>query len=126
MAMEIVKLEKLDSLRETPRKNLHDHIIILPDDSEFYFPFQRESVLSQGRRVGDEGHLGGRDLVRPDECLNSLLGKLEEEEIPGQEYFEEYLRYQYRRNLRPSTMRNSFLTISVFLRLVKAWGKDDL
>ena len=126
MAMEIVRLEKPDSLRETPRKNLHDHLIILPDDSEFYFPFQRESFLSQGRRVGDEGHLGRRDLVRPDEFLDCLLGKLRGEEIPGKEYFEEYLCYQYRRNLRPSTMRNSYRTISSFLRLVKAWGKDDL
>ena len=126
MAMEIVRLEKPDSFRGTPRQNLHDNLIILPDDSEFYFPFQRESFLSQGRCIRDEGHLGRRDRVRPDECLDSLLGKLGEEEIPGQEYFEEYLRYQYRRNLRPSTMRNSFRTISVFLRLVKAWGKGNL
>lgn len=126
MAIEMVTLEKPDCFRGTLRKNLHDHLIIPPDDSESYFPSHRESFLSQGRHVGDEGPLGRRNFIRPYQILDCFLGKLWEEEIPGREYFEQYLRYQYRRNLRPSTMRNSFRTIRFFLRLLKAWGKADL
>ena len=114
MAMERLTLEKHNRFRETPQGNLHDHLIFPSDDNEYYPGFQPESLPTQ---------VDNRNLFSADK---DLLGKLWEEEIPGKEYFEQYLRNQYRRNLRPSTMRNSFRTIRSFLHLVKDWGTGHL
>ncbi len=126
MAMERLTLEKHNHFREAPQENLHDHLIFPPGDNEFYPTFQPESLPSQVPSMGDEGHLGSRNLFSADKSLDCILRRLWEEEIPGKEYVEEYLRNQRRRNLRPSTMRNSFRTIRSFLRLLKDWGKGHL
>ena len=126
MAMERLTLEKHSCFREAPQGNLHDHLIIPPDDSEFYPAFQPESLPNQFSTEDEEGHLGSGNLLSAGKVLDCLLVKLWEEEIPGKKYFEKYLRNQYRRNLRPSTMRNSYRTIRSFLHLVKDWGKDHV
>ena len=126
MAMERLTLEKHNRFRQTPQGNLHDHLIIPPDDNEFYQVFQPESLPNQVLSKEEVRHLGSRNLLSADKDLNCILGKLWEEEIPGKEYFEQYLRNQYRRNLRSSTMRNSFRTIGSFLRSVKGWGKSHV
>ena len=126
MAMERIILEKHNQFRETPQKNLHDHLIFPPDDNEIYPPFKPEPLPSQVLSIEVEKHLGSRNLFSADKSLDGILRKLWEEEILGKEYFEQYLRNQYRRNLRPSTMRNSYRTIRSFLRLVKDWGKGHL
>ena len=126
MAMERLTLEKHNQFREAPQENLHDHIIFPPSDSEIYPPFQPEPLPSQVLSIEGKKHLGGRKLFSADKSLDCILRRLWEEEISGKEYFEQYLRNQYRRNLRPSTMRNSFRTIRSFLRLLKDWGKSHL
>jgi len=126
MAMERLTLEKHNHFREAPQENLHDHLNFPPGDNEFYLTFHPESLPSQVPSMGDEGHLRSRNLFSVDKGLDCILRKLWKEEIPGKEYFEQYLRNQRRRNLRPSTMRNSFRTIRSFLRAVKDWGKDHL
>lgn len=126
MAMERLTLEKHNRFREAPQGNLHDHLIIPPDDNSYYPVFQLEFLPNQVCSKGEDRHLGNRGLFSVGKDLDWILGKLWEEEIPGREYFEKYLRNQYRRNLRPSTMRNSFRTICSFLRLVKDWGKDHV
>ena len=126
MAMERLRLEKHDRFRETSQGNRHGHPIIPPDDNEFYPAFQPESLPSQVPSKEGEGHLRSRNLFSADKGLDCILGKLWEEKIPGRAYFEQYLRNQYRRNLRPSTMRNSFRTIRSFLHSVKDWGKGHV
>jgi len=126
MAMERLTLEKHNHFREAPQENLHDHLIFPPGDNGFYPTFQPESLPSQVPSMVDEGHLRSQNLFSADKGLDHILRKLWEEEIPGKEYVEEYLRNQRRRNLRPSTMRNSFTTIRSFLRVVKDWGKNHL
>ena len=59
-------------------------------------------------------------------CLERLIGRLADRDIPGKELVEEYLRDQYRRNLSPNTMRNAFCVIVSFLMFVKGLNKTDL
>jgi len=58
--------------------------------------------------------------------LTHYLKKLWKEDIPGKNHVESYLRNQYRRNLRLSTIRNSLNTIVSFLLLVKQDNKTCL
>jgi len=58
--------------------------------------------------------------------LTHYLKKLWQEDIPGKNHVEAYLRGQYRRNLRLSTIRNSLIAIVSFLLLVKQDGKTCL
>jgi integrase/recombinase XerD len=59
-------------------------------------------------------------------ALDEFLRKLSCEELPGKEHVEAYLHDQYRRYLRPSTMRLTFDTIKGFLAYVKERGLSDL
>jgi len=58
--------------------------------------------------------------------LGYLLKKLWEKTIPGKEHIEEYLRDQYRRNCRPSTLRTSLNSIDTFLSFIKRAKKTCL
>jgi integrase/recombinase XerD len=58
--------------------------------------------------------------------LLHYLKKLWKADIPGKDHIESYLRDQYRRNLRLSTIQNSFISINSFLVLVKQNGKNHL
>jgi integrase/recombinase XerD len=51
------------------------------------------------------------------------LRKLSERDLPGRSHMEAYLRDQYRRNLKPNTLRNSFITIDSFVSFLKRSGK---
>jgi hypothetical protein len=51
-------------------------------------------------------------------ALERLLGK----HLPGKDHIESYLRDQYRRNLRPSTMANSLRAIESFLCFIQKGG----
>lgn len=62
----------------------------------------------------------------PNGRLQRILRKLWRMEIPGKDKVEDYLRDQYRRNLRLSTIRNTLTAISSFLWLVKQSGKNHL
>ena len=55
--------------------------------------------------------------------LDAVMRKLSEEDLPGKSHIEAYLRDQYRRNLKPNTLRNSLTTIESFLSFFKGKGK---
>jgi len=57
-------------------------------------------------------------------ALDACLLKLSTIEIDGKEHVEEYLRYQYRRYFKGSTIRNSYASLECFLKLIK--GKGDI
>lgn len=61
-----------------------------------------------------------------DTGLNNILTKLRKANIPGENHIEKYLRDQYRRNLRISTIRNALTTIVSFVSLVKQHRKNCL
>ncbi|MCP4551049.1 MAG: tyrosine-type recombinase/integrase [Bacteroidetes bacterium] len=58
--------------------------------------------------------------------LSRILKKLWKEDIPGKNHIEDYLRDQYRRNLRLTTIKNSLTAIVSFLIQVKQDGKKRL
>jgi integrase/recombinase XerD len=58
--------------------------------------------------------------------LDDVFEKLEQKEIPGKEYVQEYLRDQYRRNCKPNTLRSTFTNLDIFLSFVKVSGKSHL
>jgi len=58
--------------------------------------------------------------------LEQVLEQLHRQEVPGKEHVEEYLRDQYRRNLRVNTFRNSCKAIISFLDFVKERGRRYL
>ena len=58
--------------------------------------------------------------------LTLILKKLWKEDILGENHIENYLRNQYRRNLRLSTIENSLTAIVSFMVLVKQDGKNCL
>lgn len=58
--------------------------------------------------------------------LNTILNQLAQKNPIGKSHIEHYIQDQYRRNCRPSTLRNSFITIDRFLFFIKESGKDHL
>jgi site-specific recombinase XerD len=54
--------------------------------------------------------------------LDAVVRKLSEKDLPGKSHIEAYLRGQYRRNLKPSTLRNSLTTIYSFVSFFKSTG----
>ncbi|MCP3943447.1 MAG: tyrosine-type recombinase/integrase [Desulfobacteraceae bacterium] len=58
--------------------------------------------------------------------LTHILKKLWKEDIPGKSHIESYLRDQYRRNLRPNSIRGSLTAIIAFLLFIKQGGKSCL
>ena len=59
-------------------------------------------------------------------ALDDVVEKLEQREIPGKYYVEEYLRDQYRRNCKANTLRSTFTNLDIFLSFVEASGKSHL
>ncbi|MFH1953232.1 MAG: tyrosine-type recombinase/integrase [Pseudomonadota bacterium] len=63
------------------------------------------------------------------ECRRGLelgLKRLSEKELAGKDHIEAYLRDQYRRNLRPSTLANSLMSIESFMFFIQKGGKVRL
>ena len=58
--------------------------------------------------------------------LDRVLTKLSGMEIPCKQHVEEYLRDQHRRHLRPTSLRNSLITIESFLIFLKKRGRSHL
>ena len=58
--------------------------------------------------------------------LNLALKRLEGEDSIGKEHIKAYLQDQYRRNLRPNTLRNSLRSITRFMFFMEQMGKVHL
>jgi integrase/recombinase XerD len=55
-------------------------------------------------------------------AFDAVLRKLSERDLPDKSHIEAYLRDQYRRNLKPNTLRNSLITIDSFVSFFKRKG----
>ncbi len=85
---------------------------VLPqNDSGNFFDVSHQTDLKKERSVLAENN-----------GLTLILKKLWKEDIPGKNHIENYLRDQYRRNLRLSTIENSLTAIVSFLLLIKQEG----
>jgi integrase/recombinase XerD len=58
--------------------------------------------------------------------LEDALRRLSQKNLPGKSHIEAYLRDQYRRNCKPSTLRNSSTSVSTFLEFIHRSGKTHL
>ncbi|MBT8352107.1 MAG: tyrosine-type recombinase/integrase [Deltaproteobacteria bacterium] len=80
--------------------------------------FEPEALPS---KIGETNPRPMPDDSRRRELDASLL-KLSAIEIDGKEHVEEYLRYQYRRYFKGSTIRTSYASLELFLNLIKDKG----
>ena len=69
---------------------------------------------------------GYHDRTAKRRAVDHALGKLEEQELPGQQYAEQYLRYLYRRDLSIHTLATAFTAIQLFLVFLQRAGKTHL
>jgi integrase/recombinase XerD len=112
------------ALSESIRPGFYEHF----ESHPFYLdirPFQSPQAHSPSQRKSAP-HISSRDR-RFHEArrrgLDAVLRKLSEKDLPGKSHIEAYLRDQYRRNLKPNTLRNSLTTIDSFLSFFKGTGK---
>ncbi len=71
----------------------------------------------------DEKNLGLNDARR---MLNRILKKIAESDLPAKKHLSEYMRYKYRRNHKPNTLRATFVTLRLFLSFCKNTSKVHL
>lgn len=83
----------------------------------------KEDFLSLSDESVDYGKLFHSSRRRG---LEQVLDGLHRQEIPGKEHVEEYLKDQYRRNLKVNTFRNSSKAIISFLEFAKERGRHHL
>jgi integrase/recombinase XerD len=65
-----------------------------------------------------------QDLASP--SLDRFLQKISKMEIPGREHVEKYIRYKWRMNHKPSTLKSSLHVASSFLSFYASRGRDNL
>jgi integrase/recombinase XerD len=58
--------------------------------------------------------------------IDGILQKISTMELPGTEHFESYMRYKWRMNHRPNTIRASFQAVRSFLTFYCSLGKSQL
>lgn len=58
--------------------------------------------------------------------LKRLFGKINSLHLPGALFAQQYLRHQYRRNLKGNTLRNTATGIILFLQLLKQMGHNHI
>ncbi len=83
---------------------------------------QAESLAPSPDEI-DYGRLFHKERRR---VLEQILSVLSGKEIQGKGHVEEYLRDQYRRNLRVNTFRNTFRAIETFLVFLRETGRCHL
>jgi len=126
MAMERLTSEHRSDFKEPPQQKLHNSTRIPQNHIELESDIQPSAFNRQIPSPSQEAHLRNRALFSVNEGLEKILVKLREKELPGKEFVELYLRDQYRRNLRPNTLRGSLIAIDSFLRLINQGGKTRL
>jgi integrase/recombinase XerD len=58
--------------------------------------------------------------------IDRILGQISEMEVPCREHVENYMRYKWRMNHKPSTLKGSFYTVSSFLMFYAILGKSRI
>src|SRR5271169_1305311 len=58
--------------------------------------------------------------------IDRILKKIFILDLPSKEHFESYLRHKWRMNLKPSTLRGSFVAVSSFLIFYAGRGKRHI
>jgi len=101
--------------------------MILPPTQAFFNEALQQSVAANLFHLSNKADQKKEKPVSVEKKgLTQILQKLWQEDIPGKSHIERYLRDQYRRNLRPNTIKNSLTAIVYFFVLAKRNGKNRL
>jgi integrase/recombinase XerD len=76
------------------------------------------TIISDGKAVNHQTPVAS--------YIDGVLQKISTMEFPGTEHVESYMRYKWRMNHRPNTIRASFLSVRSFLAFYSALGKRHL
>ncbi|MEN8187996.1 MAG: tyrosine-type recombinase/integrase [Bacteroidota bacterium] len=102
-------------------------MMILSHTQEFSNEVLRQNVATNFFHLSDQTEQKKEEFaLTENNGLSRILKKLWKEDIPGKNHIEDYLRDQYRRNLRLTTIKNSLTAIVFFLVLAKQNGKNRL
>lgn len=86
--------------------------------------------MIQARPIIDIPHSSEIESVNyqdaADTPIDRIIQKLSKMELPDREHFESYMRYKWRMNHKPSTLKSSFHTVSSFLTFYTGLGKSRL
>jgi len=91
--------------------------LFFPDPKTKFPPIRPKAVKKKGTP-------SQRELYR-----NRFLEKISSQDIPGKEHFRQYIRYKFRKNCKPNTIRGAFESVYfflIFLRSNKKTGLDQL
>jgi integrase/recombinase XerD len=101
--------------------NLPGYFEGLPAHEEF--DAHNSSIVAARSSIGETE--AALKEVRAKRCrvVDHFLERLWAKDLPGTRHAEWYLRHQYRRNCRPNTISNSYITIECFLSFIKKGGK---
>ncbi len=116
---------QFETSRNSSRFTLQSPIGIhldLPDHTPFQPGNQPGSSMPQTKISSEKN----RNIFGSRDKFQAILTKLQGIEIPGKEHVELYLRDQYRRNLRLSSIKNASTAIVAFLILLLQGGKTCL
>ena len=113
--MERLPLETQTLFNKVLQKNPADDLIHLPDHSALHSGNQPGNFFGTIPTIKQKGGLKDRFASGTKGGLQRILRKLWRMEIPGKDKVEDYLRDQYRRNLRLSTIGNTLTAISSFI-----------
>ncbi len=101
--------------------------MIISHTQEFSNEVLRQNVVTNFFHLSDQtDQKKEKSALTENNGLMRILKNLWKEDIPGKNHVEDYLRDQYRRNLRLTTIKNSLTAVVSFLALVKQDGKRHL
>ncbi len=116
---------------QTPfRADSHHPLVeggIRPPNQIFPHPGKQPGQLPEASPINDEN--GGPEftpVLYQKGSIDHIINKLREMEIPGKVHIEHFLRDQYRRNYRLTSINNNLAAITSFLKLAKQTGKHYL
>jgi len=102
-------------------------MMVISHTQEFSNEVLQQNVVTNFFHLSNQTDLKkGKPALVKNNGLTHILKKLWKEDIPGKIHIEDYLRDQYRRNLRLTTIKNYLTAIVSFLCLVKQDGKNCL
>ena len=113
------------------RSKTQDPTVILPSERQhpfhpdfFHEDFYKEDFLAGLQLYERQPASNQREATR-----NRILGKISNQNLPGQEHFIEYIRFKYQKNCKPNTLCSTYTGVSqflVYLRDIHRTGLADL
>ena len=82
--------------------------------------------MTQAKPTSTQPDSNKLEAVREQTPIDHILERLAPLDLPAKDHFESYLRYKWRMNHKPSTIKGSFTSIALFLTFYNGLGKSDM